>query len=47
MRLENGNVYGNGRGSYMLVFNTTKFGATFAYCNMDDRVQDVYQNIPN
>lgn len=46
MRLENGNVYGNGRGSYMLVFNTTNFGATFAYCNTDDHVQDVYQNIP-
>lgn len=46
MRLENGNVYGNGRGSYMLVFNTTNFGATFAYCNTDDYVQDVYRNIP-
>lgn len=46
MRLENGNVYGNGRGSYMLVFNTTNFGATFAYCNTDDHVQNVYQNIP-
>ena len=46
MRLENGNVYGNGRGSYMLVFNTTNFGATFAYCNTDEHVQDVYQNIP-
>ena len=46
MRLENGNVYGNGRGSFMLVFNTTNFGATFAYCNTDKHVQDVYQNIP-
>ena len=46
MRLENGNVYGNGRGSYMLVFNTTNFGATFAYCNIDEHVQNVYQNIP-
>lgn len=46
MRLENGNVYGNGRGSYMLVFNTTNFGATFAYCNIDDHVQNVYHNIP-
>lgn len=46
MRLENGNVYGNGRGSYMLVFNTTNFGATFAYCNTDEYVQDVYKNIP-
>jgi len=46
MRLENGNVYGNGRGSFMLVFNTTKFGATFAYCNTDNYVQEVYANIP-
>ena len=46
MRLENGNIYGNGRGSYMLVFNTTNFGATFAYCNTDDYVQNVYRNIP-
>lgn len=46
MRLESGNIYGNGRGSYMLVFNTTKFGATFAYCNTDNYVQEVYANIP-
>lgn len=45
MRLENGNVYENGRGSFMLVFNTTNFGATFAYCNNDEHVQDVYRNI--
>lgn len=46
MRLESGNVYENGRGSYMLVFNTTNFGATFAYCNASSYVKDVYANIP-
>lgn len=46
MKLETGCVYENGRGSYILVLNTTKYGCSMVYLNNSTYAVDTYKNFP-